>query len=141
MKRATIPNLVLAATLAVLLPLNQWYCACMGSAAYAAPTAASSPHGHGCCEPTPPCGTEQHSQSERAPDACTCAHLLAASLPAINDVGVVAPWVAPSAVPTVQVVIARVAVFSGTDPALDVGSPSIPDDPGAHGLRAPPVSA
>jgi len=38
-------------------------------------------------------------------------------------------------------IIAPVSVVTETVPALDVGSPPLPDDPGAHGLRAPPVSA
>jgi hypothetical protein len=140
MKRTSIPHLVLAATLAVLLPLQQLHCACMESQGHAAPVAASS--GHECCESTPQCGAEHHSQPERAPHSCTCAQIAVVALPPVIEASVVAaPTVAPLAVLTVPAVIAPVSIVTETVPALDVGSSRLPVDPGAHGLRAPPVSA
>jgi hypothetical protein len=55
--------------------------------------------------------------------------------------GTQAPSVTSLAVVTVPSVIAPVSIVTETVPALDVGSSPLPDDPGAHGLRAPPVSA
>jgi len=141
MKRTSIPHLVLAATLAVLLPLQQLHCACMESPGHAAPVAASSHPGHECCEPTPQCGARHHSQPERAPHSCTCAQIAVVALMPVIEASVVAPTVAPLAVLAVSVVIAPVSIVTETAPALDVGSSRLPVDPGAHGLRAPPVSA
>jgi len=138
MNRTSIPHLVLVATLAVLLPLQQ-LCACMESQGHAAPVAASS--GHECCESTPQCGAGHHSQPERAPHGCTCAQIAVVALPPVIEASVVASTVAPLAVLAVPAVIAPVSILRETVPALDVGSSRLPVDPGAHGLRAPPVSA
>lgn len=141
LKRTSIPHLVLAATLAVLLPLQHLLCACMGPQGHAAPIAVSSNSGHECCETTPQCGAKHHSQPERVPHSCTCVQTAAVAMAPVSVASVVAPTVAPLAVLTVPAVIAPVSFVTETAPALDVGSSRLPVDPGAHGLRAPPVSA
>lgn len=139
MRRTSIPHVVLAATLALLLPLEQVYCACMGSPAQ--PTSVTSRAGHECCGPAAPSGTEQHSRPGQAPHTCTCPQLAVAAVPAIIGDSLQVPALTPLAVLTVPATSAQVSFDAETTPALDVGSPSLPDDPGAHGLRAPPVSA
>ena len=139
MKRFSIPNLVLAAALALLLPLEQLHCTCMGSQTHMAPVASHAEGG--CCNSPAPCGTDHRSQPQQAPHSCTCPSMIAGVVPAVVTASTEAPTVTPLAVLTVSVVIAPVSTLTKTAPALDVGSPPLPDDPGAHGLRAPPVSA
>ena len=76
-------------------------------------------------------------------DTLKCAHagVCVRTLPAVFASGAVAPSVTSFAVLTVPSVGAPASVSTETVPALDVGSSPLPDDPGAHGLRAPPVSA
>jgi hypothetical protein len=70
-----------------------------------------------------------------------CEQLPPGALPSTFLSGATAPTVTSIAMLTVPSVIAPVAIVTTTVPAPDVGSPPLPDDPGAHGLRAPPVSA
>jgi hypothetical protein len=141
MRRMPIPNLVLAAMLALLLPLEQAHCAWMGLQTHAAPAAATSPTGHECCASPTTSEPDPQAQPERASQGCACELLPSGTLPAVIASGVEAPPVTSLAVLTVPSVIAPVPVSTETVPALDVGSSPLPDDPGAHGLRAPPVSA
>jgi hypothetical protein len=141
MRRMPIPSLVIAVTLAVLLPLEQAHCAWMGLQKHVAPVAATAPLGHECCESAPAPETDHHSKPEGVPQGCTCAQLPVVTLPTVVAAGSDAPPVTSIAVLTVLSVIVPVSMVTETVPALDVGSPPLPDDPGAHGLRAPPVSA
>lgn len=136
MKRRSIPHLVFAATLALLLPLEQLHCACMVPQTHPAP--ASS---HPCCESASRRAAAHHSQHHREPHTCTCAHLLAVTLPTGIEVGAEMSTAAPIAVLSVPAVGAPVSIVTETVPALDVECPPPLDDPGAHGLRAPPVFA
>ena len=139
MKRFSIPQLVLAAAMALLLPLEQLHCTCMGPQPHAAPVAS---HGEdGCCDSPAPCGTDHQSHHQQAPQPCSCPSMINGVVPAAVAVSPEAPTVTPLAVLTVPVVIAPVSIVTETVPALDVGSPPLPDDPGAHGLRAPPIFA
>ncbi len=139
MKRRSIPNLLLATALVLLLPLEQVFCACMGFAAQRTPV--SSVAGHECCEATSAAGSEHHSRPAQAPHSCSCQRLVESAVPVLSEGSVQAPAVAPVAVLTGTTIVVPIPVRQGTTPAPDVGSASLPDDPGAHGLRAPPVSA
>ncbi len=139
MKRLSIPNLVLAAALALLLPLEQLHCACVGSQTRTAPVA--SHEEHGCCDAPSSSGADHQSHDQQAPHACVCPEMVPILVPAAGVAVLDAPTVAPLAVLTVPVVMAPVSIVTETIPALDVGSPPLPDDPGAHGLRAPPATA
>jgi len=141
MKRMPIPNLVLAATLALLLPLEQAHCAWMGLQKQAPPVATTSPAGHECCVSPATPEPDPQSQPESVPQCCACEKLPSVTMPTVFTAGTEAPSVTSLAVVTVPSVIAPVSIATETVPELDVGSPSLPDDPGAHGLRAPPVSA
>ena len=141
MKCLSIPHLVLAATLLVVLPLQPLYCACTGSQGHSTPAVASSYSGHERCASRSQCVAESHSQPERGPHSCTCAQIGVVALPPVIETGLEAPTVVPLAVLTVPEVIAPGSVVTEAGPALDVGSSRLPVDPGAHGLRAPPTSA
>ncbi len=139
MKRLSIPHLVLAAAMAVLLPLEQLHCTCMGSPTHAAPVASHAEDG--CCDSPSPCGTDHSSHHQQAPQPCSCPSMITALVPTVIAVSPEAPTVTPLAVLAVPVVIAPVSIVTETILALDVGSPPHQDDPGAHGLRAPPATA
>jgi hypothetical protein len=141
MRRMPIPNLVLAAALALLLPLEQAHCAWMGFQRHAAPVTASSASGHECCSSRAASRQDQPAHPERDATGCVCEALPAGTLPLVITARAEAPSAAVLAIPTAKAVIAPVSVVRQTAPAPDVGSSPLPDDPGAHGLRAPPVSA
>ena len=141
MSRLRFPNLVLAAALALLLPVEQAHCAFMGLERHGCPVGTNSPAGHECCDAPPASQPNHHSQPEKTPQGCICEQLPAGALPAALKVGIEAPLVASVAVLTVPTVVAPVSIVAETVPALDVGRPPLPDDPGAHGLRAPPFSS
>ena len=139
MKRMSIPNLMLAAALALLLPLEQLHCACAGSQTRTAPVA--SHQDHGCCESAPASGADHQSHGRQAPHGCSCPEVMPIPVPVAGALVLDARTVAPPAVLTVLAVIAPVSIVAETRPALDVGSPPLSDDLGAHGLRAPPATA
>lgn len=139
MKRKSIPNLLLATALVLLLPLEQVMCACMGFAAQ--PTPVASVAGHECCDAISASGSEHHSRPEQAPHACSCNRLVESAVPVVIEGGLQAPELASVAVLTGTASFTPLPVCEKTTSAPDSGSPSIPEDPGAHGLRAPPVSA
>ncbi len=141
MKRMPIPNLVLAAVLALLLPLEQAHCVWMGFEKHAAPVATSAPTGHECCESPSSPAPDHHKQPAGKSHGCVCEQIPTAALPTLFTAGTEAPSVTSIAMLTVPSVIAQVSIVTETVPALDVGSSPLLNDPGAHGLRAPPVSA
>lgn len=139
MNRKSLPNLLLATALVLLLPLEQVVCACMGFATQ--PTRVAAAAGHECCEAAGSSGSERHSRPEQAPHSCSCQRLAEGALTAVSEGIVHAPAVAPVAVLSGTTIVVPVPAREGTTPARDVGSSSLPDTPGAHGLRAPPVTA
>ena len=139
MKRMRIPNLVVAATLAVILPLELAHCVFMGFERHGAP-ASTGPHAmHACCERA--AAARSHALPNQFPAGCVCAQLPAGSLPSVLKINLEVPSVASVVMPTVITIGATVSILSETVPALDVGSPPLPADPGAQLSRAPPVSA
>jgi hypothetical protein len=151
MKRTRIHQLVLAITLAVILPLEQGHCAFMGlqnhgapccAMASAAPTSAAKHAAapmHACCAkaaarsrvPGPPA----------IPSSCLCAQLPIGTLPSVSiSIHELQPTTLLAAIPAASFV-APVSVQSEIQPALDVGSPPLLNSPGALASRAPPVSA
>jgi hypothetical protein len=141
MRRVPIPNLVLAATLALMLPLEQAHCAWMGVRWPAVPlvaaTAAASDHA--CCKPHPATGPNQPAQPEQGSRGCICEQLPTGVIPQVSLAGPEAPSVTALAEHTAPAGSAPVSELREAIPALDVGSPPLSDDPGAHGLRAPPA--
>jgi hypothetical protein len=129
---------LLAISIALLLPIEQAHCAWMGVQKSVAATAASAPAAHACCAPA--AETAPAPQPAKTPQACVCEQLPPGALPNLLH-GAQAPAAASIAMPAAPAVIAPVATVTATVPVLDVGSPPLPDDPGAHGLRAPPASA
>ena len=140
MKRMSVPNLVLVAALVLLLPLERAHCAWMGVQTQTAPVAASPLSGHECChsdgvpKSAPPKGTQQ------GPLGCPCQLLPSATLTTTSVAGTEAPATPSIAVLPAPTVLAHLSSQRATSPVLDAGSPPGPDDLGAHGLRAPPVS-
>lgn len=129
---------MLAVTLAVLMPLEQAHCLWMApkAAAESSEAAACGGSDHSCCAPTP----SEPQQQDTAPSSCPCIQLPSATLPAVTM---------PTHIPTVQVlaILQMANLFAAAQAApapilaLDVGSPPLPIACDAHGLRAPPLSA
>lgn len=140
MKRVRLSSSVLVALLVLLMPLEQGHCAWMGLESHAAPAAASMPPGHDCCASDPAPQPEQPASQPCGPEGCVCLQLPAGALPTVLTVS-------PSHAPVTTIAEISVprlvapAITTEPLPALDIGSPPLPDDPGAHGLRAPPASA
>ena len=139
MRSMPVPSLVIALALAVLLPLELAHCAWMGLQTHTAPVATAEAAGHECCEAPSTSGPDHNSRPEGIPQGCTCAQLPSVTLPTVIAAGSFAPPLAPIAVLVVPTGIAPVSIVTETVPALDVWSPALRDDPGAHGQRAPPV--
>lgn len=141
MTRMPIPKLVLAAALALLLPLEQAHCAWMGLQQRVVPVAAASAAGHECCNTPAAPEQDRPAQPGKAATGCVCEELPAGTVPLAVTAVPAAASAGALAVPTTPAVIAPVSDVGEIVLALDVGSPPLPDDPGAHGLRAPPVSS
>jgi hypothetical protein len=123
----------IAASLALLMPLEQTHCVWMSLLSHpaCAPQVSTS---HACC------ASSGHAPRRPQPpsDAC-CIHLppgslrpsVSASQPVFSSsAAVVADWSG----------VARTTTHRVPRPALDVGSPPHLIPLGAHGLRAPPLS-
>lgn len=137
MKRMSRPFVALAALLAVVMPLEQAHCAWMGLENRASAVTCNAPSKHDCCAPTAP----SQSQPTKAPANCPCLQLPPASLPAGITSAQVFPTATSAVALTAAVAINPIALIEEPAPALDVGGPPLPVDLGAHGLRAPPLSA
>src|SRR6516162_3756389 len=120
---------LIAVLLAVVIPLEQAHCVWMGLA-QAVPAPSPIPGaGHNCCAPSAP-----RPQPSRSSTDCVCITLPPLSLPvsgisatALLPLSCLAVPQAPSD-PMAGLVAAPHA-------ALEFGSPPLPVDPGAHGLR------
>ena len=137
MRRMSRPVVVLATLLAVLMPLEQARCAGIGMGRSAATV------GHACAASNQGCCAAGHSHSPKQATTratCDCVQTplgtvpldVAGTLLFSFDCSIVLPST-PSIVP--------VASTEGPARAIDLGSPPLLIDLGAHGLRAPPVSA
>ena len=146
MIRSRIAKLALAVSLALLMPLESAHCAFMEFGKHSAPTQADAAASHDCCA-SPGAAASEHASKPDRPDqdpcssGCTCFQL-PAGVPASAIAQIEAPISATTLiVPSSNFVDAPRAITIERVAALDVGSPSLPADPGAHGMRAPPVSA
>lgn len=146
MKRRSIPSLVVATALALLMPLESAHCAFMGCERHSAPTQTAAATSHECCEAPGAATNDQASRPDRSDEdpcssSCTCFQL-PAGVPASTITQFDAPTSTTSLIfPGNTFIDAPRSITVERVPALDVGSPPLPDDHGAHGLRAPPVSA
>jgi hypothetical protein len=127
---------IVAALLAVLLPLQQARCAWMNLQPLAAAGGSATCSGHSCCasKSAPPPAHRPPTTAEccaQLPPAALTTHIVLPSHPLGASVVFALPAVAAS-----PLLDSRAAPSQ----ALDVGSPPLPDDLGAHGLRAPPLS-
>ena len=146
MTQLRIAKLVLATALALLMPLESAHCAFMGFGKPSPPAHSGAAASHECCESPAAATSNQASKSDR-PDqdpcssACTCIQL-PAGVPAAGITQIEAPISATSLIVAGSTLTdAPRTTTTERVAALDVGSPPLPDDPGAHGLRAPPVFA
>lgn len=137
--RLSIPHLVLTLALALLQPLEQLHCACKGSQTHVVPIA--SHEDHSCCESPSAAAPDQHSEHEQSPRGCVCPEMAPILVPAVSAVVLEAPSDATLAVLAAPTVIAPIPDFTVTAPAHGAGSPLLPVDLGARGLRAPPPTA
>jgi hypothetical protein len=136
MKRKPAVYGIVAALLAVLLPLEQAHCAWMNFQPPVSASGERSGGDHSCCA-----SSDAPQKTAPAPLECACVKLPAAAL-TTDVVSASAPLAAS---PIAELPEVAATFIPGSAPALraplDVGSPPLPDDPGAHGLRAPPLSA
>src|SRR5262249_12124103 len=117
---------------AVLMPLEQAHCAWMALQEH-------SPSGktavHACCAKSAP-----RPQGATCPMGCACIELPSAVPIAATSVQSTAASVA--VLPLSAISVATPSTQTSSAPAaLDTGSPPLLIDLGAHGLRAPPLSA
>lgn len=139
MNRTPIPHWLFAVTLALLLPLEQLHCACVGS--QTSPVRTSPKPGHECCDSRSQDGAERHSQPRQAPESCSCSQFSEVRLPAVIDAGATESIATFFAVLPAHAIFAPVPVALETAAPHDAGSAPLPQAVGAHGLRAPPRSA
>ena len=146
MTHPRIAKLALATALALLMPLESAHCAFMGFGKPSPPAHSGAAASHACCESPAAATSDQPSKPDR-PDqdpcssACTCIQL-PAGVPAAAVAQIDAPISATSLIVAGRTFTdAPRTITTERVAALDVGSPPLPEDPGAHGLRAPPVSA
>ncbi len=138
MKLARILNLVLAISLAVLLPLEQAHCAWMGLEKSASRGSRAMSPGHECCRSLAKSVPNGGPRPKSAPQACMCETLPKGAMPAVVLLDADAHSLASFVTPAVASVVSPVAIVTETVPALDVGCSPPPHATAAHGLRAPP---
>lgn len=142
MKRMSLPGLVLAVSLALLLPLELAHCVWMGMPSTASAGKVSASAAHACCRAAATSGPARPASSPAAARACTCIQLPIVTLP--SPPAVEAPslgavhflMATPACVPApvVPAVTANVR-------APGVDRPPYRADLNAHGMRAPPITA
>ena len=137
MKRMTKPVAVLATLLAVLMPLEQAHCAWMSIERNAAKVGGScTASNHNCCA----AGHPRSAKQAAAPATCACAQVPLGTLP-VDAAGThLVSFDCFASLPSTPSVV-RMASNAAPPLAPDIGSPPLLFDLGAHGLRAPPVSA
>lgn len=141
MKRMSLPGLMIAISLALLLPIELAHCVWMGFPS-TAPAGRVPSAAHACCRAAANSRPAQPAASPTAPRSCTCIQLPVVTLP--SPTALAAPSIgamlfmatAPMRVPTP--IVALVTTLSRA-PVL--GSPPCRADLDAHGMRAPPLSA
>lgn len=141
MRRKPIASLILAVALAVLPPLEQAHCAAMAAQHDAAHAACTR---HACCTSAAASAAKaapaRPASAGDRPSVCVCGQLPVVTLPSVPATAD-APSTIPVALPADSPVLPPAGGFPERLPTLDIGSPPLPDDPGAHGLRAPPSFA
>ena len=146
MRTIRIAKFALAAALALIIPLESAHCAFMRFEKRAVPGDTDATASHECCASAETATTAPTSNSNRASDdacssGCACFQL-PAGIPTSAIAQIDTPLSATSLIlPSSTSFSAPRATSVNRVAALDVGNPALPDDPGAHGLRAPPVSA
>ncbi len=138
MKRMSVPGLVIAISLALLLPIELAHCVWMGIPQHVAQGTAATSVAHACCR----AAANGRPASPTAPRGCTCIQLPVVTLPShvtvdapTIDVGICfATAQELSLVPIPRIVAAP-------DRAPLSGSPPRGAESHAHGLRAPPTPA
>ena len=140
MKRMPIPTLVLAVALAVLLPLEQAHCMWMGLQKGSTPVSAAKASVHPCCARAA-AQAAGRARQQGADTPCNCPQLPSVVLPGLVKVAPAHTSTLTFVVPTLATPGAPVSCVTETVLAPIVGSPPLPATRGAHGLRAPPVSA
>jgi len=141
MKLARILNLVLAASLAVLLPLEQAHCAWMGLEKSASKTSGTMSPGHECCRSLATSMPHRGPSPKTASPGCMCEQLPKGALPSAVLLDTNTPSIAAFVMPSVSVVVSPVSMVTETVPAPDVGCIPPPHATSAHGLRAPPATS
>jgi hypothetical protein len=139
MSRQRLSKPVLVAALALLLPLEQAHCAFMRFEWHA--EARSGAHSsHACCGS--PCSTRQGGPAGhgQAPDDCFCDKLPGATLNAPTG-SMPPPLMTVLVLPNAPPLPALAANILEPFLTPRVGSPPLPADLGARGLRAPPSTA
>ncbi len=136
MKRMSIPNLMLAALLALLPPLEQSRCIGMGLPRHAAPSSATACARHACCGGA--ADDAHRAQPTQCPQACCRIQPPPVELPVAAPLGHELQPAVALAIPVIVPAIAPPHRANAPAPSLGVWSPPLPDELGARGLRAPP---
>lgn len=138
MRRMPIASFIVAIALAVLPPLEQAHCAAMAAASTAPVPAAGACSRHACCALAPSHAPAQGAVPADTPPCHGCQQLPSVTLPAalaVDAGGMSTPCVAIGIDASLT---APVALADPAAHAAEIRTPHPPDDPGAHGLRAPP---
>lgn len=133
MKRLPLPGLVVAVTLALLLPLEQAHCAWMGLQQRASSSASTA--SHACCEP----GGNADVPAPEPPAGCSCLALPSVTLPAIAGMATDVPTAAVLLPAAPDDLLTSPTVASESVSALESGSPPLPPRARAYPPRAPPL--
>ena len=141
MKRMSFPSLVIAISLALLLPIELAHCVWMGIPQHVVQGTAATSVAHACCRAAANARPASPS-SPSSPRTCTCIQLPLVTLPSHVTVG--APTIdlvtcLATAHETLPVLIPRIVAAPDRAPLL--GSPPRGAQSHAHGLRAPPIHA
>jgi hypothetical protein len=140
MKLSAIPHWLLAVALALCPLLERPSCADMGSPGPTVPAVAPATGGHACCcRPGETPAGAVHSCSMKAPPRCLCPMSAPAARTLLSVPRNEAPSQTPLAPHPVVSIVPPPRIETAAVAALDEGSPPGPDDPRAHGQRAPPL--
>ena len=130
---------MVAVLLAVLLPLEQAHCLWMGFETRDAQGATAA--GHACCASSARTQPDDATSPQDASAGCVCLQLPTVVLPGLVKATAADAPTAFFSIPALASPDAPALVVTTTDVASDPGRPPLPHDPGAHGLRAPPLFA
>ncbi len=141
MKRMSLPSLVIAISLALLLPIELAHCVWMGVPQQGVQGTVGTSVAHACCR----AGANARSArpaSSSAPRTCTCIQLPEVTLPSHVTVDAPTIDVGTSLATAHELLLVPIPrIVAAPDRGSLFGSPPRSAESRAHGLRAPPTPA